>query len=227
MAILSKARKPDNFELHNSLKLSFANTPRFHLNFVDCKSFLELNSPDILAMCETNLDNSNDSGNFSVTGYLLLIRKDSSSHMHGLTVYVKEGLSFARDLFLENFADSHLCFQVALLHSVSYFFFLYHSPSSSLCTIFDSISSNLGEVLLINPSAVFVFGDFLSSIIRTGLPVLVELIDLVNSVIIVLSQMTLLRWLTFLLRSQTAILIVLLFWISFFLLVLAFVLQWL
>ena len=39
--------------------------------------------------------------------------------------------------------------------------FLYWSPSLSLCTVFDSISSNLDEVLSINPSAnVFVFGDF-------------------------------------------------------------------
>ena len=81
--------------------------------------------------------------------------------MHGLAVYVKEGLPFARDLSLENFADSYLCFQLALLHSVSYFFFLYRSPSSALCTVFDSISSNIDEVLSINPSAnVFVFGDF-------------------------------------------------------------------
>ena len=70
--------------------------------------------------------------------------------------------------------------------------------------VFDSISSNIDELLLINPSAnVFVFGDF-NVIIRTGLPILVELIDLVNSVIIFLSQMTLLKWLTFLLGSQTA-----------------------
>ena len=54
-----------------------------------------------------------------------------------------------------------------------------------------------------------------------------ELIDLVNSVIIFLSQTTLLRWLTFLLRSQTVIFIILLFLISFFLLMLLFVLQWL
>ena len=54
-----------------------------------------------------------------------------------------------------------LCFWLALLHSVSYFFFLYRSPFSSLCTVFDSILSNLDEVLSINPSAnVFVFGDF-------------------------------------------------------------------
>ena len=71
---------------------------------------------------------------------------------------MKERLPFARDLFLENSADSYLYFQLALLHSVSDFFSLYHSPSLSLCTVFHSISS---EVLLINPSAnVFVFRDF-------------------------------------------------------------------
>ena len=128
---------------------------------MDCESFLESNSPDILDLCETNLDDSIDSGNFSVGGYLPLIRKDSSTHMHGLAVYVKEGLPFAQDLSLENSADSYICFRLALLHSVSYFFFLYQSPSSSLCTVFDSISSNIDEVLSINPSAnVFVFGDF-------------------------------------------------------------------
>ena len=94
-------------------------------------------------------------------GYLPLIRNDSSTHMHGLTVYVKEGLPFARDLSLENSADSYLCFRLALLHSVSYFFFLYRSPSSALCTVFDSISSNIDEVLSINTSAnVFGIGYF-------------------------------------------------------------------
>ena len=81
--------------------------------------------------------------------------------MHGLAVYVKEDLPFACDLSLENSADSYLCFRLALLHSVSYFFFLYRSPSLSLYTVFYSISSNIDEVLSINPSAiVFVFGDF-------------------------------------------------------------------
>ena len=122
MVILSKGCKPDNFEPHNSLKLNF---------------------PDILALCETNLDESIYSGNFSVRGYLPLIRKESITHMHGLAVYVKEELPFARDLSLENSADSYLCFRLALLHSVSYFFFLYRSPSSTVRTVFDSISSYL------------------------------------------------------------------------------------
>ena len=92
MAILSKACKPDNFESHKSLKLSFTNIRGLRSNFVDCESFLESNSPEILALCEANLDDSIDSGNYSVRGYLPLIRKDSTTHMHGLEVYVKEGL---------------------------------------------------------------------------------------------------------------------------------------
>ena len=168
MAILSKGCKLDNFEPHNSLKLSFANIRGLCSNFVESKSFLESNSPDILVLCETNLYESIDSGNFSVRGYLPLIRKDSITHMHDLVVYVKEGLPFARDLSLENSADSYLCFRLHLLHSVSYFFFLYQSPSSLLCTVFDSISYNTDEVLSINPCVnMFVFGDF-KSIIRTN-----------------------------------------------------------
>ena len=81
--------------------------------------------------------------------------------MHSLAVYVKEGLPLARDVSLENSADSYLCFRLASLHLVSYFFFFCQSPSSALCLVFDSISSNIDEVLSLNPSAnVFVFGDF-------------------------------------------------------------------
>ena len=90
MAILSKVFKPDKFESHNSLKLSFTNIRGLHSNFVDCESFLESNSPNILALCETNLDDSTDSGNFSVRGYLPLLRKDFSTHMYGLAVHVKK-----------------------------------------------------------------------------------------------------------------------------------------
>ena len=226
MAVLSKACKPDSFGSHNSLKLSFTNILGLCFNFVDCESFLESNSPDILTLCDINLDDSTDSGNFSVRGYLLLIQKDSSTHMHGLAVYVKEGLPFAWELSLENSADSYLCFQLALLHSVYYFVFVYQSPSSSLFMVFDSVSSNINEVLSINPSAnVFVFGDFnihhkdwltySGGTDRTG--ELCYNFSISND----LTQM-----LTFLLGSQTVIFTVLLFWIYLFLLTLVFVLQW-
>ena len=54
----------------NSLKLSFTNIQGLRSNFVD---FLESNPPDILALCDTKLDDSIDSGNVSVRGYLPLI----------------------------------------------------------------------------------------------------------------------------------------------------------
>ena len=107
--------------------------------------------------------------------------------MHGLAVYVKEGIPFRQDLSLENSADSYLCIRVALLHSVSYFFFLITQMRYSQST----------HLLM------FLSSETLSFIIRTDLAILMELINLVNSVIIFLSQMTLLRWLTFLLGSQT------------------------
>ena len=96
MAILSKACKPDNFESHNSLKLSFTNTRGLRLNFVDWESYLGSNSPDILALFKTVLDDSVNSGDFSERGYLRLILQDSSTHMHGLAVYVNEGLFLSR-----------------------------------------------------------------------------------------------------------------------------------
>ena len=121
----------------------------------------------------------------------------------------------------DNF-ESHV-----LRHSEPYFFFFYRSLTLSLCTFSDSLLSNIDQVLLISPSADgFVFGNFnghhkdwLTYSGGTDRPG-----ELCYNF---LSQMTLLRWLTFLLGSLTVILIVLPFWIYLFLLVLVFVLQWL
>ena len=146
--------------------------------------------------------------------------------MTHITVYVKEGLPFARDLSLKNSVDSYLCFRLALLHSVTYFFFLYQSPSSSLCMVFDYISSNIDEILSMNPSAnVLAFGDF--NIHHKDWLTYSGGTDRSGKLCCNFSPTTLLRGLTFLLRSQTVILIVRLFWICFFLLMLVFLLQWL
>ena len=73
MAILSRVCEPGDFESHNSSILSFINIRALHLNFEGWQSFLEATSPEILAVCETNLDNSIYSGSFPVRGYLPLI----------------------------------------------------------------------------------------------------------------------------------------------------------
>ena len=73
--------------------------------------------------------------------------------MHGLPVYVKEELPFAGELSLENSADTYF---IQCLTSFSYL-----SSFSPLCTLFDSILSNIDEVVSINSSInLFVFGDF-------------------------------------------------------------------
>ena len=73
MAILSKGYKPDNCELRNFLKRNFTNIRDLCLKFGECESFLESNSLAILAICETNLDDSIDFGKFSVSCNLPLI----------------------------------------------------------------------------------------------------------------------------------------------------------
>ena len=81
--------------------------------------------------------------------------------MHGLAVYVKEGLPFARDLSLENSQILIYVFDCLYFIHCLTSFFLYRSPSSSLWTVFDAIPCNIDEVLLINPTAnVFVFAEF-------------------------------------------------------------------
>ena len=132
MAILSKACKPDNFESHNSLKPTFTENIRgLHSNFVDCKSFLESNSLDILALCETNRDDSIDSGNFSLRlssfnpkGFWyscmvsqFTLKKDFP--LHGILTYIFDWLYFTHCLTSISSIDH-------LLRFCARFFILFH-----------------------------------------------------------------------------------------------------
>ena len=67
-------------------------------------SFTESNSPNVLSLFGTNLDDPIDCSNFPLRGYIsLLIQEDSVTHMHSLAVYIKERLPFSWELtFSEN-----------------------------------------------------------------------------------------------------------------------------
>ena len=97
MVILSKAGKTDDLESHNSLKLSLTNNVSVFLSWYFCFSFA--------------LKDSVDYSHYSVSSYLPLFRKDFFNHMHGLVVYVKEGLRFAQDVLLQNSQNSNICFR--------------------------------------------------------------------------------------------------------------------
>ena len=55
--------------------------------------------------------------------------------MHGFGVYVKSNLPIARETILEDENEFYICFRLALLHSTTFIFFLYRSPSSSSCPL--------------------------------------------------------------------------------------------
>ena len=70
------------------------------------------------------------------------------------------GTSICTGRIPKNCQNSY-CFRLALLHSVTFFIFLYRSPFLSLCMVVDAISTNIDVVFSINPPAnVFVFKEF-------------------------------------------------------------------
>ena len=119
---------------------------------------------------------------------------------HGFAFYVKE--AFPLDgihLPLENSPNSYLCFWLALLmQCLTDFFFLYQSPSSSLCTVFVAVSSDIDKVPWISLSTNINTFETLTFILWTGQPILVELIELVNFVVkLFIANLTqIVNWLT-------------------------------
>ena len=180
MTILSKARKSDNFQSHNSLKLSFMNIRALRSNFCwllifpwikfSWHSCYMWDKPGWLKWF----------WQFPCERLSSFSPKDFSTHMYGLAVSVKEGYPFARDVSLENCADSHLCFRwlyfTQCLTSFSSMDHLF-----CLCARF-LIPFHLTQMRF-SPSTHLLMClplETLTSIIRTDLPILVELIDLVN-----------------------------------------------
>ena len=160
MPIIRKS-KPDSKTPPKPLSLAYTNIRGIRTNFSHVESFLSNSSPDIFALCETNLNPSISSKNLNVAGYLPLVREDSPTHMHGLGVYVRDNLPLARICTLEDPNESFMCFRLSLLHSTSYLFFLYRSPSSQSCSVIDAVSRRIDDALSLHPNAdILVFGDF-------------------------------------------------------------------
>lgn len=90
--------------------------------------FLEV-SPEILALCETNMNSLISSIEFSVPCYLPLFRKGFNIHMHALGVCVREHLPQARELSFESPDCSYMFLYLSLLNSLIYLFFYLSPPS--------------------------------------------------------------------------------------------------
>ena len=87
--------------------------------------------------------------------------KTGNHHMHGLGVFVRNNVPIGRETRFESQDHPFLCFRLTLLHSTTFLFFLYRSPSSQDCSLIDLISEKIDETLSIYLSAhIIVFGDF-------------------------------------------------------------------
>ena len=76
-------------------------------------------------------------------------------------MYLKSTLPISRREELELPDSPFMCFRLSLLHSTSYLFFLYRSPSNQDCSALDNISNSIDRALTLHPSAnIFVCGDF-------------------------------------------------------------------
>ena len=78
---------------------------------------------------------------------------------------LREGRTFFCMVPISRKLSSFLLMSLALLHSVSYFFFLYRSPSLSLCTIY-TISSNISRFSQSTHLLIFLCLGTLMSIAR-------------------------------------------------------------
>ena len=144
------------------LDISYSNIRGLRTNFAAVQSFLSTKSPDILALCETELDESISDREFDVPGFSTPATKHDhlNRHMHGLGVYIKDGLPCARDTSHEDLNSPFMCFRMALLHSTTYLFFLYR-PQNEGSSVLNSIAEQIDNILIHHPSAnICVFGDF-------------------------------------------------------------------
>ena len=153
-----KKRAPKKSNHKTSFDIAYTNIRGLRTNFVYVEPYLNSKKPDMLALCETNLNPEISEKEFDIPGYCSLSVKQR--HMHGLAVYIKEGIPCARDPSFESSDQPFMCFRMALLHSTSFIFFLYRPHQDNLECI-NSISENIDKVLCSYPSAnIHLCGDF-------------------------------------------------------------------
>ena len=96
---------------------------RHLFEFCWMESFRESNSPNSLAPCETNVDDSFDSGNFSLRGNLVLIWKDSVTHIFIVLQFMWRKYFLLDGPYLWK-TLIFICFRMGLIHSVCLVFSL-------------------------------------------------------------------------------------------------------
>ena len=129
MPILSKICKPDNFELHNSLKLSFTNI--WGLLWILLRIF---------PWIKLSWYSSPMWDKFGWLNWFWVILSSFNLklfyYIHGLALFVKDKRLFALDLSLETLHILTYVFDLLYSTQCLNMFSFYRSPSPSLCITF-------------------------------------------------------------------------------------------
>ena len=102
------------------LKFSFSNVRGLRSNYDEVSRFLQIKSPDLLALSETKLDSSVQSSEFTPDGYTFHRLDRSSSH--GLALFAKTSLPLRRLRESEDPRHEYLAF-IAPLQCVTMILF--------------------------------------------------------------------------------------------------------
>ena len=148
------------------MKFSLANIWGLRSNFIDCESFHNSNFPDILVLYETNLDDSIDSGNFSVRGYLPLIQKDSGNIFYKYQSGFRNNhstdlfLSFLNDKILKGFGNAIYTGMILIDLQKAYTLgsqFILWKCSFDICSLLYNFKQNLMQLFCVTCSLSFSF----------------------------------------------------------------------
>ena len=136
MAISLKGCKSDNFEPHNSLKLSFTNIRGLRSNFVECESFLESNSLDKFGWLKWFLE-------FLCEGLSFFKPKGFCYSYTWSYSLCKVRSSFCTGHISRKLCQFLLMFLTGFTPLSVLLLLLYPQLSLSLCMVFDTVSSNI------------------------------------------------------------------------------------
>jgi len=119
---------------------------------------------DILALCETKLDNSFPNGQFSISNYNCF-RKDRNSNGGGLMYHIRSDIPHRRQEDLEQLIDKlsgfeSLIIEVMMGEKEKWIYVLGYKPPNITKSVFENAFSFMCDVVINETSNLIVLGDY-------------------------------------------------------------------
>ena len=147
------------------LKLVFQNVRSLHLHFNQLLNDHNLQSSDIIAVCETRLKSSEPDNMYQIEGYSIH-RNDQRDPAnlrrppHGLATYIKDGFAICDSQHC-SFPDFESSFFIAQDHNITVKIVVaYRTPGSSKAAFLHKFREACDEIKATDNFPLLIFGDF-------------------------------------------------------------------